>query len=99
MLHDKDIREPLFDFLDETYGKIRIIEEKTMGKNATARVSASDVFASDDYKKFLNVMAQMPHYSINNQILIMLQNPEAEGFVSVIEGVNIPEDELPFARV
>ena len=36
-----------------------------------------DVFASDDYKKFLNVMAQMPHYSINNQILIMLQNPEA----------------------
>ena len=48
MLHDKDIREPLFDFLDETsdevlyqstsldakaYGKIRIIEEKTMGKS------------------------------------------------------------------
>ena len=36
-----------------------------------------DVFASDDYKKFLNVMAQMPHYSVNNQILIMLQNPQA----------------------
>ena len=33
MLHDKDIREPLFDFLDETYGKNRIIEEKTMGKS------------------------------------------------------------------
>ena len=33
MLHDKDIREPLFDFLDETYGKIRIIEEKAMGKS------------------------------------------------------------------
>ncbi len=32
-LHDKDMREPLFDFLDETYGKIRIIEEKTMGKS------------------------------------------------------------------
>ena len=29
-----------------------------------------DVFASDDYKKLLGVMAQMPHYSINNQILI-----------------------------
>ena len=28
---DKDIREPLFDFLDETYGKNRILEEKTMG--------------------------------------------------------------------
>ena len=36
-----------------------------------------DVFASDDYKKLLNVMAQMPHYSVNNQILIMLQNPQA----------------------
>ena len=33
MLHDKDIREPLFDFLEEIYGKIRIIEEKTMGRS------------------------------------------------------------------
>ena len=33
MLYDKDIREHLFDFLDETYGKNRIIEEKKMGKS------------------------------------------------------------------
>lgn len=33
MLKDKDIREPLFDFLEEQYGKTRIIEEKTMGKS------------------------------------------------------------------
>lgn len=33
MLRDKDIREPLFDFLDENYGKIRILEEKTMGSS------------------------------------------------------------------
>lgn len=33
MLHDKDIREPLFDFLEEYYGKIRIIEEKIIGKS------------------------------------------------------------------
>jgi len=32
ILHDKDIREPLFDFLEETYGKIRILEEKITGK-------------------------------------------------------------------
>lgn len=32
-LKDKDIREPLFTFLEETYGKIRILEEKTMGKS------------------------------------------------------------------
>lgn len=33
MLYDKDIRESLFDFLDDTYGKNRIIEEKQMGKS------------------------------------------------------------------
>ena len=31
VLYDKDIREPLFDFLEETYGKIRIFEEKQTG--------------------------------------------------------------------
>lgn len=31
VLHDKDIREPLFDFLEETYGKVRILEEKQIG--------------------------------------------------------------------
>lgn len=33
MLYDKDIREPLFDFLEEMYGKIRILEEKQIGKS------------------------------------------------------------------
>jgi hypothetical protein len=32
-LHDKDIREPLFDFLEEKYGKVRIMEEKQMGRS------------------------------------------------------------------
>ena len=32
-MRDKDIREPLFDFLEEVFGKVRIIEEKTMGKS------------------------------------------------------------------
>lgn len=33
MLYDRDIREPLFDFLEERYGKVRIIEEKQMGRS------------------------------------------------------------------
>ncbi len=33
MLKDKDIREPLFEYLEETYGKVRIIEEKQIGKS------------------------------------------------------------------
>ena len=32
-LHDADIREPLFEFLEEKYGKVRIIEEKQMGRS------------------------------------------------------------------
>ena len=36
-LYDKDIREPLFTFLEETYGKVRILEEKRTG-NARADV-------------------------------------------------------------
>lgn len=33
MLYDKDIREPLFDFLDEIYTLNRIIEEKQMERS------------------------------------------------------------------
>lgn len=33
MLYDKDIREPLFDYLEERYGKTRMIEEKQMGRS------------------------------------------------------------------
>lgn len=32
-LLDNEIREPLFEFLETTYGKVRIIEEKTMGRS------------------------------------------------------------------
>ena len=35
ILHDKDIREPLFNFLEETYGKSRILEEKQIDKVRT----------------------------------------------------------------
>ena len=30
MLYDKDIRLPLFDFLEDNYGDVRILEEKQM---------------------------------------------------------------------
>ncbi len=32
VLRDADIREPLFDYLDEKYGRIRILEEKVTGR-------------------------------------------------------------------
>lgn len=33
MLYDKDIREPLFEFLEERYGKMRFLEEQVMGQS------------------------------------------------------------------
>lgn len=33
MLKDKDIREPLFSFIEEKFGKVRIIEEKQIKKS------------------------------------------------------------------
>lgn len=43
MMYDKDIREPLFDFLEETYGKIRILEEKQMGRSRADVVMVTPV--------------------------------------------------------
>ncbi len=42
LLHDRDIREPLFDFLEETYGKVRILEEKTMGRSRADAVMVTE---------------------------------------------------------
>lgn len=42
MLYDKDIRDPLFDFFDEYYGKIRIFEEKQIGKSRADAVMILD---------------------------------------------------------
>lgn len=33
LLYDSDIREPLFDYLEERFGKTRIFEEKIIGKS------------------------------------------------------------------
>lgn len=42
MLYDKDIREALFDFLEEKYGKVRVIEEKNMGNSRADIVAVTD---------------------------------------------------------
>ena len=36
-----------------------------------------DIFTTDGYKNYLNFCAKLPRYSVNNQILIMLQRPDA----------------------
>ena len=41
-LYDKDIRDPLFDFLEETYGKTRILEEKRTGNAEKSKLFVQD---------------------------------------------------------
>ena len=36
-----------------------------------------DIFRSENYKDYLNFCAKLPRYSVNNQILIMMQKPDA----------------------
>ncbi len=36
-----------------------------------------DIFKTENYKDYLNFCAKLPRYSVNNQILIMLQKPDA----------------------
>ena len=42
MIKDKDIREPLFFFLEEEYGKVRILEEKNIGRSRADVVMVTD---------------------------------------------------------
>ena len=50
-VNDKDIREPLFEFLEETFGKIRIIEEKALGRSR-ADIVMMDAFIFDTERVF-----------------------------------------------
>lgn len=41
-IYDRDIREPLFDFLESKYGKVRILEEKRTGRARADVVMVTD---------------------------------------------------------
>lgn len=54
-------------------------ERKEELKDITEKLEkgVQDVFVSDQYQKLLDTMARFPRYSLNNNILIMLQKPDA----------------------
>ncbi|MCI8887865.1 MAG: sce7726 family protein [Hungatella sp.] len=67
MLYDKDIREPLFDYLEERYGKIRIIEEKQMGRSRADAVmvrpfSLSGIEIKSDADTYARLKRQVQDY-------------------------------------
>lgn len=67
--HDSDIREPLFDFLEETYGKIRIIEEKRTGRaRADAVMVTPDALygieIKSDNDSYTRLAGQVKNYNL-----------------------------------
>lgn len=60
MLYDKDIREPLFEFLEIQYGKCRIIEEKQIGRSrADVVMVLSDAVVGIEIKSDADTYARL----------------------------------------
>lgn len=66
MLYDKDIREPLFDFLEELYGKIRILEEKRIaGSRADVTMVTEDALFGIEIKSDADTYARLASQTLN----------------------------------
>ena len=69
MLKDKDIREGLFDFLEDKYGKVRILEEKTMGRSRAdiVMITATHIFGIEiksDADTYARLSRQVKDYNL-----------------------------------
>ena len=65
--HDRDIREPLFEFLEDSFGKIRILEEKTMGRSRADIVMVTDkgltgIEIKSDKDSYVRLTSQIKDY-------------------------------------
>ncbi|MCD8118707.1 MAG: sce7726 family protein [Lachnospiraceae bacterium] len=78
MLYDKDIREPLFDFLDGLYPKNRILEEKDMGRSRAdvVMVTAEAVYGieiksdADSYARLKSQIRDYDQYYDCNYVVV-----------------------------
>ncbi len=67
--HDKDIREPLFEFLEERYGKVRILEEKRTGRARADIVmirpgSIWGIEIKSDHDTYARLAGQVKNYDL-----------------------------------
>ena len=63
------------DFNPKAAAEARKAEMDQMTEKLEAGVK--DVFQGDNFRQYLDFCAKLPRYSINNQILIMMQRPDA----------------------
>jgi len=78
ILYDSDIREPLFDYLEERFGKTRIFEEKIIGKSRAdlLLLTASQIIGleiksdADTYERLKRQVRDYNRYCDANYIVI-----------------------------
>lgn len=68
MLYDKDIREPLFEYLEEQYGKTRFLEEVCIGKTRTDVIMVTEnslvgIEIKSDADTFARLARQVKDYN------------------------------------
>lgn len=101
MLYDKDIREPLFDFFEDLYGKTRVIEEKMMGRSRAdivvvidgALVGVEIKSDADTYARLTRQVKDYDSYFDYNYVVVGSKHalhikehvPEHWGIISVEE--------------
>lgn len=107
MLYDRDIREPLFDFLEEKYGKCRMLEEKIMGSSRADIVMVTeDSFYGieiksdrDSYARLSGQVRDYERFFDRNYVVVGSSHaghiaehvPAHWGIISVEEAVNAAE--------
>ena len=84
MIHAMPEAEIIGVLPEEIQKKVGVIESREKQAEQLKEITdkleqgVSDVFSSDKYKRFLDTMAKFPRYSVNNNILIMMQKPDAQ---------------------
>ena len=84
MIHAMPEAEIIGVLPEEIQKKVGVIESREKQAEQLKEITdkleqgVSDVFSSDNYKQFLDTMAKFPRYSVNNNILIMMQKPDAQ---------------------
>jgi len=107
VLRDADIREPLFDFLEEKYGKIRVIEEKTMGRSRADVLMITEdgitgIEIKSDADTYTRLAGQVKDYDLNfdrNMVVVGTKHamhieehvPDYWGIITCEEGDGTPD--------
>ena len=106
-LYDKDIREPLFDFLEEKFGKVRIFEEKRTGRARAdvVMVTPTDLYGIEiksDADSYVRLAGQVEEYNrhydknyivagTSHAVHVKEHVPDSWGIITV----ELDEDENP----